>query len=1022
MRGRTLSLSGKTLLAPTVAGNGGFRESKLSSTVPISSKPSNSTGISPRITKPIKIRDLQSISTSNITITSKENMILVRKQLDKLYRNVKEITLYNHAKVFSETNIVESLNTAIESFRTLYHDAVYYYKSIKAIEEAIPSNRVVSNAQLKSSTLTFRKQWQDICTQFNTIKEKGVTSLNDYITLKFHSIKQLLAHVATYTKVQANKDQIEKSTIKMQETMLALSKSTTMTLTQRDAVNEQPTLMETPIRDIRSFNQQFNEACFNVFTRCGVQQSDLKQLKQDIISGSNEIVIAIRAGFSFDKDMNMLTQQFDKITEFVDTMMDLVELPPSPVRSPLLTSRRNTSRFANTPVGETITPNPEYNGVVDMVEKFVTDIQKDFKLEINPECDVFEKLEEIRSQLLISYKPDDDINKSEVKFADVQFQTSGRQNELDIAEGTGQSIYTDFDDSFTQTTARSTRSRRVSNMSDPINLLEAKVAKLEEELKKKDEEINELKQTSDQRAKLTLEKAINKMSGILSDSDGEFVKDGENAEKLQLFVVDRKCPICAKREVEELEIVEKARDAFLKVDATVSDLNQLPQAIDELVEQVQTAQNEVVLRNEELDIKNSEIFNLNQKLEEQNDKITAMQMAQNTLKQLLYGDNPPSDDMDVAAITMNAFNELEKKHKNELKELEISIEKKHREGWEKVYETLKISKDEGPQAIYNEFDKQNKVIEDLRNQLNQANGVLKRIEAWMRDHATAQTQGMGLEEKFQSLMFAIDEAPNPLSLPYEELMKERRQIRSEIEETVTNLAKQFHTKLGVKNLKTVKIAKLMELHKDLTGKATGDMGAKIEKITKLSQTIEKLRGIIVKQCNRLWEFLEVPPHDFENNNIEEMMNKLAELIEKVCCSGSQNFVSKEVINKAVVPIRKHISSKSNDPRVFIPEMVKFIMESYDTFTMIYTVAKPLEEALGAYDFTKMPEIGDKKFSHTRECVFRVNAIVKEAQEKYKDKQGYRAFDVLNDFVSLTCALFSLLASQSFGTPGANVLA
>ena len=95
---KNLTVTGRTVLAPTIP-TAGMKENKFNHSQPISQKNSKDS-IAPLMQITLKSTDKQTITSAEIIMASKENMIKLKKQIEKLVKDTNDITLYNHSPIF----------------------------------------------------------------------------------------------------------------------------------------------------------------------------------------------------------------------------------------------------------------------------------------------------------------------------------------------------------------------------------------------------------------------------------------------------------------------------------------------------------------------------------------------------------------------------------------------------------------------------------------------------------------------------------------------------------------------------------------------------------------------------------------------------------------------------------------------------------------------------------------------------------------------------------------------------------
>ena len=609
--------------------------------------------------------------------------------------------------------------------------------------------------------------------------------------------------------------------------------------------------------------------------------------------------------------------------------------------------------------------------------------------------------------------------------------------------------------------------KRISEIEKKAEISDQYAHSLEDQIKTMEQADENL------RGSKTLQRVISKMSQIVSETDDELPlmtdSDTESTEKMNLFIFDRKCKNCLEHEKFEYDLLQKLGadilgDSIHDGMTFQEKIKLLPQKIDEMKAQIVGLKQEI----DDLEKIKQEKENTIQKMKNVTEEIRTRAKDMNDdyhkkliesldeditpmrRKRLLEDSDKHQENLqilneseDMAKVAMSAFEAMKEIHTKELEAAKKEIEQKHKEQLKELAEALNITDDESITAIINGVLKVKQEMEQTRAEINEKDRILKRVDNWMRDHivnlnqkppSEAETKQLSLEQQFHNLMFQFDETPNPLSKPYEELSNERRKTRSDLEENVIKMSKIFpankktpQMQQKIQNVKTLKPLELMTLHSNMLDTITKNIGGKDEVIHKQKKAISDSKDELKIINNKLLEFLGVPKIKNQNNSEEEeepsiydLIQKLSTLIDEICNSGNQNFVSSEFLNKAISPVRNLLKTPSLDPRVFIPQLVSLLFDASRTIQAMEAISTPLSKAFEGFDFTKTPKIDDPQFINARDYVFHVNSLIHDAQASNKDTIGSKAIDVLSQFVSITSSMFSLVAMICFGTPGASI--
>ena len=1045
---RNLAVTGKTMLAPNIATTV-IRESKHSSTQPICQKVS-SKAPTPRIQSKLKSTDQTTVSSSEIKETSKESMTLLKKQIDKLTKLTKDLTLYNHSMIFTETDILNELNTLKTNFQAFYHDSVYYYKAVKAVEESFFSTRTVPNTALKSSSLTFGTNWRNVNSLFIKIQKNGKKSLASYIESKYKTMDQIICQITATDQQNIHMERISKSALKLRESSISQSKHVALVLKEKD-IHNATKVMEDMLSDVKQLVQQFGNDCFQVFSNCAVPQTELKQCKSLFNDAGNEILVALRAFFSFDSDMKVIGLLINEISEHIQQIINIAELPPCPIHacpsaqivqatirsraaepirckssafsvpiSPLLTpaiSQKNTP--PPTPTENTHKKGfPKSGSMKDSltlshedllkIESIFTEMRKMFRLTIpvnvGESGDVVKKLEEIQNE--IKKKQENDVEDQKEKENEV------KESKLKLK-------------------------KRIEELQNNVECSENYAKSLENQLREIEEKGRE------SREKNVLEKVVERMSSMVSESESDFQFMNNDvvtkADKLSLFIIERKCTKCMEHEKFEHELMMK-----LGISSNCGET---------IEEQLMNIQEKVSGLNQEVLDKENEIKTLEDKMNEKDEEIQKMKESAARIKSIALGIARENSSLsesdqksieqineteDLVEVALAAFEKMKEAHKEKIQETTDLLVHKHQEELKEIADALDMCDEETVAAITRCVMKVKEELEQSKNAVQERDRVLNKLDIWMNDHIVKtreekeeEAKDKSIDEKFQGLMFQFDESPNPLEKPYEELTRERRNMRTDIEKVVSSISKFFTGQMRneqiskqLQRIKTLKITDLVKLNNEMVTAIAQSFGKKESMIVKLkAETVDSKKSMVLL-CEKVNEFLEKPkPKEGEEvpeKTLYELTTQLTQLIDEVCNSGTDNFVPKEMLIKETKPIKKIINCTLNNPKVFMQTIVSTILDAKSIIDTAGVISSTLDKAFQKFDFTCVPDITNKNFTNARDLVYQINSIIGKAQTENENKIGMPIANIISKYTSILSSMFSLIAMMSFGTPGALI--
>jgi len=931
-----------------------------------------------------------------------------------LFDKIESLLVYNKAPILYEKEIIGEMNNLKQLFKILSSESKSYYKICKAIEDSFQTNRVASPKSLKSAFLSFQEKWNSIRDIIQSIKNEGNNSLCDYIKGKFKSIENMISQITNSNNDSVHRDSLQNSGNILKSHLLSLSKSTVMSLSQDDHLLGNPTMLDNQVNDIKSFVKSFSEIHYTEFPKSRFLSFELSQFKSSVLTVSDEIIIGIRAGFSFPSDINDIIVSSDHIDERIQAISEEIDTGTS---KPQLKPRANSeflpdSVRANCIISdfqpEMTISNEKLLSLRTRIDSFIDQISSEFSILIEPNTDTIGRIDIFQDELMKSKK---------------RIIHESQSNNIKLSDRFGITSMGSYESSsgvFPRNLVE-----KEKNFKTQIAELELQNKELMDQLEKEQDNVNKLQNlvdklrisNDDEKTKKCLQNVAERMNSIIQGNENEydFLNNDdlvEKVEKLSLFVLERRCKQC-----QAYEEAQKRMRKALKNTIGLKNGEPLVTAIESFAIQFTNIKEHVNSIEIQLKEKEKEISVLvscnNEILMETSKQLESLGISSYDL--------PPTE---IAALTLQAFHKLKTKHQDEIQNQQIEFlnnRKNELNGIEKRLErvfgddVMLSSIDDPKLRIDTMAEKINLKMHTISQERDMNHTVLKTVENWMSTHYGVIIDDMPVEDSVHSMMMSIDRGTTPVQKQIEQLTNERDLVKTE-------LSISTHRICGLMRYDYIEpdklsMEQLINQFRQLIEKVHNDVELKDKLISDLFFEIESAKGNTIRSIERLSELLELEKYDISNLSLDSLSYRLGSLLDELSSSSAKwHFVSNVELNRLTADARRIVRfTQSPDPREYIPQMSTSLIQLFRSVQILDLFEKPLQSIFNDFDFKFTSfDSGHIAFSTLRDNVFHLNAVMSH----YVTGDIHRSVvKVISQFVSLSSSLFSMIASKYFDSKG-----
>ena len=824
--------------------------------------------------KGIPLNEKKTISTDEIKIVDEESMNILDKQYQEIKEKTQNIMKTNHSLIWSEMHITEIFNKFDGLFKAFIRDSTSFYQSIKKIEDSGESNRIANNATLKATTYSLLNSWKEICGVYEMIQRDGINSLIDYIQTKFNIVSEIIRQIVTRDSRNVHKEKLELCGSNLKGIIANLSKSVTLLLSERDLMHEKEYLIDGSINDIKSFIKIYNEAHYHQFTMSSFMQSQLVQFRANVLTACNDIIVSIKAAFSFDDSINEIIDIIENMTSTFNEVITLADMPPSFVRSSRTTiiSRSVTPLSSpikrKDPIAEVkeFTSGFKENGSsgISKLECFISDVAAEFELKVDKSKDVWDQLNDIKSQLSDVVKRSKELNSEHELFVQKMRNQSKTvtwlMREKDKKEIEYESMKNEILERNVDLEERNEELTRQIN--EALTIAQRRETQLFQI--RENDEGKKLKKCL-MRVAERLESVVDKSEVEFSFADDDLIT---RVDKLTSSISLKKCSKCREREVEDNL---NAEELSIALDEPIESFNE---GIKKITREYSRVSRELEILKKQMIAKDKEMVEMR----------TATNEIKRKMKEIAVSLGQPfSDDESIGCSILLAFNVLEESNKEALEKQAKELQNERVKELMNLSLALNLNSEESKDTklVINLAIDAIKENNDTKKELNKNQKQLLDINNFLEGRTQERSkEKLDIGDNIMFLMDAIEKTPNKLSTPYNNALNDIRNLRTTIETGIAKLAALIGKK-DMDHYHLFNIQQITELLNKIIDNVRDVYDDEKEKVAAQENTIESAHNSIAQLIGSISSIRGKKLEDISSLTFQETIDKLNREIEQL---------------------------------------------------------------------------------------------------------------------------------------------
>lgn len=977
--------------------------------------------------------------------TSPETLEDVQNQLDSLQELqnhvfnlsdiISKVVSTNFSQIISDTNLHGETNSMYNQFRRFYTTAIKYFNGLYKImsqnaEER--KNKALPLSDVRTSSFTFCEKWKESVNIYQIIEENCLISLSEYITVKFKSINNSIVEITTTNR----KDTVHAESLletggKLRQLIYGLNRGIRETLLHSTLRSLDQSLINVHISDVKAFIQVYNNAHFREFPKSAFNSIDLAQYKSSVIATFNDIIKALKVSCSMKDDMTIILDEVTIIQKYLNSIVKSLNLPQSIIKT-VAKSKPKPEKIDDIDPLEKI---KKFVGgyevsivVCSKIEEFIENIQMKLDLPFDdPKLNVWERLKKLQTFFV---KKIDFISEREKDFAIFKKNMTDKEEELEKMVKEAQN------ESEKSAIKQKQLSEKVEELNEQLEKVIKEKNEVIEELGKKESYIHDLRdQKCNQKNKECLEKIGKKMGQLINKNEKDFDfnkndEDIQDVDKMSVFVVQKRCKTC----LEYKQLRKQLNDAlkgiidFQNGESIISIVNRLKDEVEDL----RTTNKDLIHKNQELINKNQSLLNEIQGLKK---AILNVFQKSKQFKDLNLNSLDDKTPEEIAQLIIDALNDIERQHQEELKQKEKEMLIHEAEKLEEISKKLRNKEDEGVDSptrnnvkylhkststMFNdsEFISQNIIneIQLIKNQLKEKereiefkNSVLKRIQNWMikmSEMHEKEEDSSPIDKKFDILMKAIENRPNPLKKALSKAINELNHVGSELLLFATRMDQFFDHQTPKLDSDPLTVLKYILKKFEGLFKLLEQLKSEHEIFLEENRTIEACLRSICKQAAHLNEIDNIV---IDNLSLTQLAYQAQSLVDDLGnLDDKKRFIPICEVNSMTKQMRKIIGIHSIDPIKYLPILSQNLIRYYNSFIEIDKFEPLLASLFQSFDFKKESiDPNSEDFIIIREQVFEINGIMGKMAENQMTKS---LVQVLKYLITMCSYLVSCLAS------------
>lgn len=303
-------------------------------TAPPTQKRQRVSSFTQRSMKPLPLDDLGEeaaipiVTSSSSRVRAPDPMTPIKRKIDQLL----EVTngVIDRNKEFVEilqilNPIVDSLNETLPPF---VFQAKKFFANEQNLKETTTTATFLSSASVRPPLEAFVKRWEQfrkiIEVQYQTHPSAHSTIISD----RFMSIRQTLDYfVISNDRRSYPNPLITECVWSLQSLCDSLSKNIVDLFTQPTFPFFQTDLCSSFSNDIKSFLTIVSNTCNNEFKQSGMNQTDQDRQKANILNDGNLIVAALQCAFKYHIEMRQILDLYDPLNDELQSMIEILSKP-----------------------------------------------------------------------------------------------------------------------------------------------------------------------------------------------------------------------------------------------------------------------------------------------------------------------------------------------------------------------------------------------------------------------------------------------------------------------------------------------------------------------------------------------------------------------------------------------------------------------------------------------------------------------------------------------------------------------
>lgn len=999
----------------------------------------------PTVTKPSSGHEKQ--NSDDILIKqehqNKENIEFQLSNLQTLQQHIYSVTncvdsilFTNFSQIIYDTNLKIENNSMYKQFKTFHKCAHSYFNNLlkilnQNVEERKRNSFPVSD--LKTHAFSFCNKWDEMVRIYKILQENGLPSLAEYISIRFKSIHHSIIEITTNNR----RDTVHADTLlatggKLRHLLYGLNRSIQEMFLYSSLKNLDDSLMQMHLTSIKSFIQVYNEVHFREFPKSGCNSVELSQYKSSVFAVFNDIMKAIKAGFSLKTSMEELLNESDEVQKCLTILVSSLNLPQVVVRTVAKTTPLESDEIDVDPFEKIkqFVGGYEVSIVIcSKLELFIENIQ--MKLEIpfdDPSLNVWDRLKKLEKAFIQKIEL---VNESEKDIQSLKKELAKQNEEMEEVLKQTQDKNAEI------STIQKQLNKELNDLQEKYDNEMKEKNELKETIKKKNRLIKEIRDGQcGQKNKEMLNRVGTKMAQLMTSNEDDFdipknEEDVLSVDKMSVFVVEKRCQKCR-----EFKLLRKQAKDLLRdiVDVAKGEtIHSVIQRLSNEVKHLREEHDKLVKENDQLtDEKNKLIEEKDQLIKQNEEAKSQIQQLKDLLLKVLRQSHQfehcsiegktiseISDMLDIALNDLKKENQekLQKKeeqlrdqHNKELLEItkELTAANQLREMEKKKHEALLQEAIRAKESMIKEIQKMNEQLLELKKELNIKNDIIKNVQGWMiRMSEFPSSSEMPVERSLETMMNLIENKPNPLKKIYEKAKKKLEQIGGKLY-LLTKRVDHFQNEVTPDLSKSdpIEVLQYLTFNLDKLIQLFEKMKAEDELLRTDNQLAEmNLRSI----CRRVAQLLEYEDVDIDNKTISQIIFLIQSYIDDLGnLEENKQFLRIGFVNKLTKQLRNLCGIQSLDPKTYFPLITQTVSKSNVSLSELKKFDAPLSDIFQSCDFkTENSSLDSEGFTIVREKLFQIHVIMRNMPFEDMDES---VANIIKHFVLMPSYFLSTLAS------------